>query len=289
MKKIAVTGGSGGAGRYVVEDLIRSGYNVLNLDIVEPKYESEALFKCLDLNDYEAVYTAIDDSDAIVHLAANPEPDFDFLTGADRFKNNTLSAYNVFQAAVALGVKKVVWASSETVLGFPFDKNAPKYLPVDEDHIAPQNSYALSKVVTEELARQMTALYDIVILGLRYSNILYEHTDHPANYAAIPSYWDDKNNRKFNLWGYIDARDAATAARLALESSLETAENFIIAANDTIMNCTNQEIVDEIFPGTQIKAGTGPYDTLISIQKAKDLLGFDPQYSWRKILKDHNI
>ena len=288
MKKIIVTGGSGGAGRYVVEDLIEHDYQVRILDIVKPKFETPANFISVDLTDYNAVYTAMSGFDAVIHLAANPEPDFDHITGADRFKNNGLGAYNVFQAAVHLDMKKIVWASSETVLGFPFDNNTPKYLPVDEDHIAPQNSYALSKVVTEELSRQMNKLYGIPIIALRYSNILYTNLDHPANFEAIPSYWTDAASRKFNLWGYIDARDAATAARLSLESNITGAETFIIAAEDTIMNIPNQELVDKVFPGTPLKDDTGEFQTLISIDKAKEVLGFSPQYSWRKVLNRQN-
>ena len=96
----------------------------------------------------------------------------------------------MFQAAVALNMQRVVWASSETVLGFPFDKVQPDYVPVDEDHtLLPQNCYALSKVVCEELARQMNKLYGIPIIALRFSNILYTGTSHPHNYEAVPSYW----------------------------------------------------------------------------------------------------
>ncbi len=285
MNKIAVTGGSGGAGRYVVEELLACHYEVRILDLVKPKFETKAEHLIVDLSDYGAVFAALHGCDSVIHLAANPEPDFDFFTGADRFKNNTLSAYNVFQASIALGFKKVVWASSETVLGFPFEKNSPSYLPADEKHIAPQNSYALSKVVTEELARQMYDLYGIVIIGLRYSNILYTHTSHPANYDAIPSYWSDLESRKFNLWGYIDARDAAVAAKLALESKLDTPENFIIAAEDTIMNTPNSELVSTVFPEAKLIPGTGEFETLISIKKAKELLGFTPKYSWRNILE----
>ena len=284
MKKIAVTGGSGGAGRYVVEELIDKGYDVVNLDMAQPRFESNAHFIAVNMTDYGSVFSAMHGCDAVVHLAANPEPDFDHVTGADRFKNNGLGAYNVFQAAIALKMKKVVWASSETVLGFPFEQNKPEYLPADENHIHPQNSYALSKVTTEELARQMNRLYGMPFIGLRYSNILYTHTEHPANYEAILSYWDDLGSRKFNLWGYIDARDAAVAARLALESDITDAQTCIIAAEDTIMNTPNQQLVDAIFPGTPIKAGTGEFESLISIEKAKTLLGFKPQYTWRKVL-----
>ena len=284
MKKIAVTGGCGGSGRYVVANLIEHNYEVLILDRAEPNFETQAAFYKIDLSNYQEVYDMLEGCDGVIHFAANPEPDFDHLAGADRFQNNTIGAFNVFQASVARGIKKIVWASSETVLGFPFDSNTPKYLPADENHVAPQNAYALSKVVVEELARQMNTLYGIVIIGLRYSNILYTHTNHPANFAAIPSYWSDKRSRKFNLWGYIDARDAAEVARLALESNLSSSEVFNIAAEDTIMNCSNQDLVKEVFPGTEIKPGTGEFESLIDISKAKELLGFSPKYSWRNVI-----
>lgn len=284
MKKIAVTGGSGGAGRYVVEELLQNGYDVVNLDMAKPRFESNAHFVEIDLSDYGKVFGALYGCDAVIHLAANPEPDFDHVTGSERFKNNSMGAYNVFQAAATLKMKKVVWASSETVLGFPFEQNTPEYLPADEAHIHPQNSYALSKVTTEELARQMNRLYGLPIVGLRYSNILYTHTDHPANYEAIPSYWSDPGSRKFNLWGYIDARDAAVAARLALEADITSAESCNIAAEDTIMNTPNQALIDAVFPGTPLKEGTGEFDSLICIEKAKTLIGFTPQYTWRKVL-----
>ena len=284
MKKIAVTGGSGGAGRYAIDDLLAHDYEVLNLDQQAPE-EEKCPFIELELTNYPAVRDATKDCDAVIAMAANPEPDFDFDTGAERFRNNTLCIYNAFQAAVANGMEKVVWASSETTLGFPFENNRPVCVPVDETHdVQPQNSYALSKVVCEELARQMNKLYGIPFLGLRYSNIHFTGTWHSANYDAIPSYWDDLTSRKFNLWGYIDARDAASVARLALESDVTTAEVFNIAAADTIMNSKNQDLVDAAFPGLEITAGTGDYETLISITKARDMLGWTPQYSWRDVI-----
>lgn len=284
MKKVVVTGGSGGSGRYVVRHLLEQGYDVLNLDRAAPN-EDLAPFQAVDLTDYSQTAAAMNGYETVVHFGANPNPDFDFVTGADRFKNNTIGAFNVFNAAVALGMKRIVWASSETVLGFPFDDVRPDSLPVDEQHaLKPQNSYALSKVVCEELARQMNRLYGIPIISLRFSNILYTGTDHPANYEALPGYWPDPFSRKFNLWGYIDARDAARSVRLSLEAGIDTAEVFIIAAADTIMNRPNAELVEAVFPGVPIKAGTGDFETLLSIDKARRLLGFEPRYSWRDIV-----
>ncbi len=282
MKKIAVSGGSGGAGKFVVSELLNAGYEVLNIDRVEPA-EKLCEFKQVDITDYAAVEDALKGSDAVIHFASHPEPDWDFHTGAERFKNNTLCTYNIFNAAAALKMKKVVWASSETILGFPFDSVKPDSVPVTEDHLKPQNSYALSKTACTELAKHMSNLYGVPILGLVLTNILYTTEDHPANFQAIPSYWGDPFSRKFNLWGYVDARDAATAARLALEVEIDHADNFIIAAEDTIMDLTNKELMDAVFPGVEIKPGTGDHESLLSIEKAKTKLGYQPKYSWRNV------
>lgn len=283
IKKVAVTGGSGGAGQYVVRDLLEHGYDVLNVDIAPPK-ERLAPFRKVDLTEYGSTFAALHGCDAVVHLAANPEPDFDFFTGADRFQNNTISTYNVLQTAVAQKMQRVVWASSETILGFPFANVQPDSVPINEAHQKPQNSYALSKYVCEKLAEQLNILYGIPIIGLRFSNILYTGTSHPANYEAIPGYWADPTIRKFNLWSYIDARDVAQSVRLSLEADITTAEVFIIAAVDTIMNRPNSELITAVFPGVPIKEGTGEFESLISIEKARMTLGFEPQYSWRDIL-----
>ncbi|GGA68375.1 UDP-glucose 4-epimerase [Neiella marina] len=284
MKRIAVTGGSGGAGRYVVQELLNHGYDVLNLDIAEPT-EKLCPFQKIDLTNYQAVQGALREVDSVVHFASSPEPDFDFDTGAERFKNNTLATYNVFQAAAAHGFKRVVWASSETVLGFPFENNKPVVVPVTEDDaVQPQNSYALSKVALETIADHFATVYGVSIISLRYSNILYTHTDHPANYQAIPDYWSDPASRKFNLWGYVDARDSAVAARLALESTFTDSRAYIIAAVDTIMKQTNAELMAAVYPEVPIRPDTSDHQTLISIDKAKRELGYTPQYSWRNVL-----
>jgi len=282
--KVVVTGGSGGAGSYVVQELLRQGYEVVNLDIAPPRKPAGPFGK-VDLTDYDALVAAMTGHDAVIHFASNPEPDFDFPTGARRFHNNTLCTYNVFNAACALGMEKVVWASSETVLGFPFDNVRPISVPVDESHdLLPQNSYAMSKAICEELAAYMNTLYAVPFIGLRLSNVLYTCKAHPANYESIPGYWDDPSSRKFNLWAYIDARDSARCARMALESDITNAENFIVAAADTIMRQSNRELIDAVFPGLEIDSGLGDHESMISSKKAGRLLGWEPQYNWRRVL-----
>ena len=140
-------------------------------------------------------------------------------------------------------MKRVVWASSETVLGLPFD-TPPAFAPIDETiEPRPESSYALSKLVGETMAAQFARRSGIGFVGLRISNIM-----EPDDYARFPSYWDDPHLRKWNLWGYVDARDVATAVRLALETPIEGAEVAIIAAADTVMVRPSADLMAEVFP-----------------------------------------
>jgi len=281
MKNIIVTGGAGKAGRAVVRDLLDHGYGVEVLDLNAPE-ASGAGFTEVDLTDYgqtlsalQGTDTQMQDIDAVVHLAAIPGPGRrpDEVT----FEINTVSTYNIFRAATHLGLKRIVWASSETTLGLPFD-TPPVYAPIDEEApVRPEWSYSLSKVVGEEIARHFSRWYpEISIIGLRYSNI-----KEPEEYAEFPAYSDDPRERMWNLWGYVDARDVAQATRLALTANISGAENYIIAAADTVMTQTNRELMAAIFPDTPLKEGCGNHDTLLSIDKARQDLGYDPQYSWR--------
>lgn len=288
--KIAVTGGTGswdrGLGPVVIAALRARGHEVTNIDRATAPREIERWgFIRADLTDYGQTFAALHGHDAVIQLAANGEPDFNHVAGAARFHVNTLIAYNVFQAACALGMKKVVWASSETVLGFPFIDVPPKVLPTsDDDPPIPTGSYGISKAVTEDLARHMNRRFGIPFIGLRFSNIFYDTKGHETSYEKIPSFWDDPTSRKFNLWGYVDSRDTADACVLALESNLTGAEVMTIAAPDTIMRQTNAEIVAAAFPGCELRPGTSDHETLLSIAKARKLIGYSPRWTWRKVL-----
>ncbi len=285
MARIVVTGGSGASGRVVVRELLGRGHEVINIDRVSST-DGGAGFREVDLTEFGDTLAAMVGSEAVVHLAANPEPDFDDYTGFQRFHNNTLSTFNVFNAAVSLGIRRVVWASSETVLGFPFETNRPLRIPVTEDDpIQPQNCYAISKAACEEVARHFARLHGMTFVGLRLSNILYE-SGHRDLYSKIPGYWDDIESRKFNLWGYIDSRDVARCVAIALRAPIEGAQTYIIAARDSIMNRPSAELVAAAFPGVDVDPQLGDFDALISSAKAERDFGFAPAYSWRDVIAD---
>lgn len=277
MPKIVVTGGSGKAGRAVVRDLLDHGYEVFNVDTAPPA-ERLAPFLRADLTNYGEAIEVLQGANAVVHLAAIPAPGI--YTEEVTFRVNNALNFNVFQAALALGLERVVWASSETTLGLPFDRQKPTYAPIDEDSpLFPESSYALSKVLGEEMARQMNRWSGIPFVSLRFSNIMEPH-----DYARFPTFQDDPLIRKWNLWSYVDARDVAQSCRLGLEAEISGAESFIIAAADTCMNRTNRNLLAEVFPTVPLRDGTGDHDTLLSVDKARRMLGYQPQYSWRTLV-----
>lgn len=274
MKKVVVTGGSGKAGRAVVNELAARGYQTLNVDqTIPPASWGWAL--AVDLTDLGQTMEALQGADAVVHLAAVPAPEM--RPEQETFRNNTLSTYNVFSAAVDLGLEKVVWASSETVLGLPFEKELPDYAPIDEQQTPyPQSSYALSKLLGEQMAAQFNRRFGVPFAGLRISNIM-----EPDEYAKFPTFWDDPALRKWNLWGYVDARDVAQAVRLALELDVPGSEQYIVAAADTVMDRSSKGLMDEVYPTVEIRRDLGEFETLLSIDKAREVLGYEPDFTWR--------
>ncbi|SDW15637.1 Nucleoside-diphosphate-sugar epimerase [Arthrobacter sp. cf158] len=279
--RIAVTGGSGKLGRSVVRRLTQDGHQVLNIDRAGTRGRG---YVTVDLRNYGQVLDVIlglddqhDGLDAIVHLAAIPAPGL--APDAAIFENNMVSTYNVFQAARRAGIKKVVYASSETVLGLPFDIDPP-YIPVDEEYTArPESTYSLVKHLEEQMAIQLTRWDpDLSITALRFSNVM-----DPEDYDAFPSFDSDATLRKWNLWGYIDARDGALAVVRALEHGGPGFETFIIAAADTVMSRSSAELAAEVFPGVEVLKELGEHETMLSIDKARRLLGFEPEHSWRTV------
>jgi nucleoside-diphosphate-sugar epimerase len=277
--RVAVTGGSGKLGRHVVRRLTGDGHQVLNLDragernpglvVVDLRNYGQVVDVLLGLDDRHAGF------DAVVHLGAVPAPGI--IPDAATFENNMLATYNVFQAARRAGIKKVVYASSETVLGLPFDVDPP-YIPVDEEYPArPESTYSLVKHLEEQMAVELTRWDpELSISGLRFSNVM-----DVEDYAGFPAFDADATLRKWNLWSYIDGRDGAQAVVRALEKAKPGFEAYIIANADTVMSRSSAELAAEVFPAVKVTKDLGEHETMLSIDKARRLLGFEPEYSWR--------
>ena len=276
-QRICVTGATGKAGRAVVAELLDHGYDVAATDVAVTRADREQGTLRADLTDYGQAAETLTGAEAVVHLANIPAPGLS--TPAVTFNANVTMNFNVFQAAAHLRLSRVVWASSETTLGLPFDV-PPRYAPVDEDHYpVPTTTYALSKVASETVAGHIARWSGIPFVALRFSNIM-----EPIDYQEFPSFWADPRLRKWNLWGYIDERDVALSCRLALEAPRETVAGhpaFIIAAADTVMNRPSAELLAEVFPGVELRREVGEFGTLLAIDRARQVLGFEPRHSWR--------
>lgn len=277
--RIAVTGSSGKLGTVVVRELAAAGHEIIGLDVHGTRGPG---FVQVDLTDYGQVVDALtavgdqhDGVDALVHLAAIPAPGI--RSDVATFHNNMTSTFNVFWAALRIGVTRIVYASSETVQGLPFDV-PPPYIPVDEGYPArPESVYSVVKHLEEQLAIELTRWHpEASITALRFSNVMV-----PEDYAEFPSFDADSRQRKWNLWSYIDARDGAQAIARALESAPPGFDHFLIAAADTVMSRPNADLVAEVFPGVEVRGELGEHDSLFSTAKAQRLLGYQPRHSWR--------
>ena len=289
MKSVIVTGGSGKAGRAAIREFLKHGYQVMNVDTAAPA-EQLCHFMKTDLNDLgqavDAVRLAagtidrrrasIGEPSAVIHLAGIPAPGL--APDATIFQNNMMTTYNVFSAAIRAGIKRVVWASSETIYGLPFTRTPPVFAPVTEDHpLAPESGYALAKTLCEKMASEVNRWNPGTrFVGLRISNIFEE-----KDYEQIPSFWADPAQRKWNLWSWVDSRDVAQACRLGLEADVAGADVFTIAAADTLMKTPSRELMASVFPGVPVDPGLGQFETLLSIEKARRVLGYAPRYTWR--------
>jgi len=293
--RILFTGGAGKAGRHAVAYLRDQGHRVLNVDLVALELDGvdnrraditdagqmfDVMSSYAGLDELEAG-TGVPRFDAVVHFAAVPR----ILLKSDNecFRVNTLGTYNVIDAALKFGVRKIIFASSETTYGVCFADGTrkPDYLPLDENHpTVPEDSYAMSKVVNEATAQCFQRRSGADIYGLRINNVM-----EPQDYAALfPAFIQDPALRLRNIFAYIDARDLGHMVERCLQVDGLGFEIFN-AANDThSVDLTTAELIDRFYPDVPLTRDMGADETFYSNAKAKQMLGFAPQYDWRAIL-----
>lgn len=294
--RILFTGGSGKAGRHAVAFLMNQGHRVVNVDLAPldlPGLDN----RIADITDAGqmhdvmhawAGYDEMEDNrtppkfDAVVHFAAVPR----LLMRSDNecYRVNTIGTYNVIDAALKAGIPKVIFASSETTYGICFAglERKPDYLPVDEAHpVIPEDSYAMSKVANEVTAQSFQRRSGVDIYGLRINNVIEPH-EYAENF---PTYFDNPDLRRRNIFAYIDARDLGQMVQRCLEVDGLGFEIFNVANEDHSVNLSTEEIIAAYYPGVPA-AEMGEHETFYSIKKAKELLGFKPEHHWRKYLHD---
>lgn len=285
-KRVAVTGGLGKVGSVLVPYLKAQGHQVFVIDC-KPQADAQDFMQA-DLEDFGQALDALSSVgkdtyarpepqafDVVVHLASMPHPRM--IPDSDEFRRNMLVTYNVFEAARRLGIKNIVWSASEVGTGVPYDKTDAPYVPVDEDYpMRGYNVYSLTKVLGEEMARQF-CLNDpeLRITCLRLSNVM-----NVDEYPKFLTWQDDPTQRLWNMWTYIDNRDAAQAIELALHYTPRGKDEFFITNDDTVMRTPTQELLDRYYPDVERKKTFTGNEVVLSNQKARRMLGFQPKHSW---------
>jgi nucleoside-diphosphate-sugar epimerase len=280
---VAVTGGAGRIGQALQAELRAHGHTTLSVDTT-PAHRRGSGYRRADLREMWQAMDALGDAEWIVHLAGVGRPDRDtphrVLAEQATFAGNVLSSYNVFQVAAEAGVRRVVWASSETVFGPPFDRSRPHYLPLDESHpLQPETSYAVAKATGEYLGAVLGPPAGMTVLALRFSVVMDEE-----DYRSLPEHWANPALGRWNLWSYVDLRDAVNCCRLALESDLTGSEAFVVAAADTTMRRPSRDLAREFYPDVDLSPPPGEFGSFQDSGKAARLLGYRPDHSWREHL-----
>ena len=291
-KRLLITGGSGKAGKHVAKYLLDRGHRVLNCDLVNGAQEGLDYLN-LDITKSGEVFNALSSHfnrnelrknqivlglDAVIHFAAIPrillKPD------NETYRINVLGTYNVIEAAVKLGIKKVIFASSETVYGFCFShgKLIPNTLPItEEDPTKPMDSYAMSKVVNEETAKAFQRRSGIDIYGLRIGNVI-----EPEESYLFREFSKKPEVRLPNVFNYIDARDLGQAVDLCIEKDGLGYEVFNVSNDNNSVDLYNEQILKRFYPNSKLKFEIGSTECLFSNRKLKEELDFKPQNNWVK-------
>ena len=277
--RILVTGASGKLGQAVVEELVAHDYEVVGADRrPAPLPRHQVRFAEIELGDVGQVAGVMSGSQAVIHLGAIPGPRRD----ADEvvFTNNTRATFAVLQAAHLVGVRKAVIASSISALGPSFspDPTTPLYAPVDEEHpLLGADAYALSKEVDERTAAMFHRRDGMAVAALRFTFV--GRPDETVESAARLK--ENPSTGSRTLWSYVDIRDAAVAARLALEAAGLTFEVFNVSAADTLSDIPTEKLLRDYAPSVEVRQPIVGYGSAYSIEKARRVLDYQPAHSWR--------
>lgn len=275
--KIIVTGSSGLLGRHVAGAFVAAGHEVLGIDTMAPKTDHGWVHVDADLADLGLALQLIRECDAVAHIAAIPRP-----TGkapAEVFKTNMALAYNVAEAAASNGVKRFIYASSFSVLGYPFAEKlpAPAYLPIDENHpIGVQDAYGLSKWLGEEIVEAAVRRGVFSAVSLRMPWI---QTPQAFFETVVPRRRLQESAR--DLWSYLDARDAADAFVKALNWKGDGHLRAFLSAADTYSEEPTETLIARAYPTTPVSPALPGFATVIDNGHAHATLGFAPRHSWR--------
>lgn len=285
--KVLVTGGSGLAGSYIVEELLGHGYEVVATDIATPGWArrgatgpGEATFNRTDATDFGQVIAVMKGVDAVIHMAAIPNP-----LGAPEhevFRVNMTSDWNVLEAAEVHGIRKVVKASSINAVGAVFSKDRvdPLYFPIDEEHpTRAEDSYSQSKWLGEEMADGFCRRREMQIASMRFHALMDDARQADLRTHGDTTTVDGRTAKEF--WGWTDIGEAATACRLALEVDWTGHEAFFINATDTVLSVPTVDAIAAAYPGVKVRSPLPGFASAISVEKAKDLLRWDPRKTWR--------
>lgn len=277
--KVIVTGSSGLLGRHVAAALVEAGHDVLGLDAVAPAGGAGWQHITVDLTDLGQTLQLVRDAEAVVHIAAIPRPTG--LAAGHVFQTNMGACYNVVEATVLSGAQRLVYASSMSVLGYPFFEQPlrPAYLPFDSAHpAAPQDAYALSKWLGEEMvAAAVRRRPGLSAVSLRMPWVQTRET--------FPRDVVERRRRAAlvarDLWGYVDAYDAADAFVSSVQKPLNGHHRLFISAADTFMETETEALVKAAYPDAEIRKPLPGYSTVFDLDEARAALGFEPRHGWR--------
>ena len=229
------------------------------------------------------MYGVLAQADRVVHFGAIPRPTLN--TPDTVFRTNVMATFNVLEAVANLGIRRVVYASSKSIIGYPFQHQSfsPHYVPIDEEHPeGPQDAYAISKYIGEEICkgfvRRMAGTLSVASLRLSWIHTPETFKDQIVPLQAHPV------KAMSNLWTYVDSRDVAEATRLALEVDLDGHQAIYVAASDSFSLEPTADLVRKFYPNTQIRSGLEGFNSILSISKARRVLGFTPKHSWSSYL-----